>query len=123
MTAIGDATEAVSDATTVKDGLALRLTALFSVIKAHLCRRSPWSDCKRLASTSRNLSAAQIVDHFQDSPEQVTRYGDFGHLEDCVSAWVTTLALILTSFSHSVVSDHVCIGSGRARVRRKLAML
>jgi hypothetical protein len=27
------------------------------------------------------LSAAPVVDHFQDAPEQVARHGDLGHLE------------------------------------------
>ncbi len=38
-------------------------------------------------------------------------------------AWVTTLAPIFTPFSRSDVSDHFAISGGRARVRRKLAML
>ncbi len=37
------------------------------------------------ASTSLDLSAAQLADHFQDAPEQVARHGHFGHLEDRVS--------------------------------------
>lgn len=41
---------------------------------------TPWS---ARVSTSLDPSAAQVVDHVQDAPEQVTRHGD-------LTAWVMT---------------------------------
>jgi hypothetical protein len=54
----------------------------FAKILARIPETTPWS---ARVSTSRDPLAAQVLDQVQDAPEQVTRGGDFRHLEDRVS--------------------------------------
>jgi hypothetical protein len=55
--------------------------------------------------------------------EHFLRHLDLDHVEDGVAAWGTTLALIFTSFSRRLVSEHCATASGNASVGMKLARL
>jgi hypothetical protein len=66
----------------------------------------------------------KIVDHLQNATKHLTWHGHLGHLKDGVPPLGNDLGADLDQLlARAEVSDQRSISSGRARVRKTLAML
>jgi hypothetical protein len=96
-------------------------TWCLAFVKAHPRRRRCLSHSIPAPLTL--VQAPKPGNKHQDVREHEPRHGDLGHLERHVTAWRTTFAPILISYSRRLISDHDCAVFGIASVRMKLPRL
>jgi hypothetical protein len=80
-------------------------------------------DCRTSQAGARGGLRPQFRNEPQNLLEHLSWDGDLSHLEDNIAAGAHNLRTDLDQFLFKLVSDQSLIGSGIARVRRKLPRL